>query len=292
MEYNRRFATPFRHSVATLLVGGMLALAPATHALSIDSEIAYTNDDNVTRAQRDSDILNDQFVSVSAGLTYVGWLNMNHRVIYRGFLRAEIYDKYDGLSNNTAGVNLNYQYRAAGTITAPTYGAFIKAAIAEYDSDLRDSNLYSAGVSWRKPFSDRITFTTILAGNVRDSDSTVFDTKEVSLLANVDYLIGSRWTLYLTLNYLDGDVVSTAVPGLAVVNAAEAINADDAFGGAAANRFAYRLDAQTNVVTLGTNISFGEQHSLDVSARWADSKATGGISYERRLFSAAYLIRF
>ncbi len=284
---------PLASSLAIVLL--WLSATPATHAAAFttDAEIAYTTDDNVTRAQYSADILKDQFISVTAGVNYLQWLNTNNRVIYRGFLRADEFSKYDKLSNVTAGVNVTYQYRESGAFLAPLYGIFFKSAIDEYKSNLRDSNLYSVGVSWRKPITDRISTTAVLSGNMRDSDSVVFDTKEVSLLLNGDYMLGSRWTVYLTYNYLKGDIVSTSVyttsPRLNFVDNAEVINADDAF---ASGAVAYRLNAQTNVVALGTNFKLAEKHSLDLSARYVTSHAAAGITYERTQFSLAYLARF
>jgi hypothetical protein len=274
----------------------LLVLASVCQAADFDAELGYTADDNVTRAEREIDILEDHFWAVSAGISLVRWINPNHRLVARGFLRGEQYDKYEGLSNASAGAQLTYQYRSSGEFTAPTFGVFVKTAIVEYDSELRDSNLYTLGASWRKPVTDRVTFFTQLSANVRDSDSTVFDTKETSVLANVDYSIGSRWTAYLTYNYLDGDIVSTVdasvSPVLYIINAAEAINADDAFPNTGASRTAYRLNATTNVVTFGTNFRISEQHSLDLSVRWAEAQADGGVEYERWLYTLAYLARF
>lgn len=289
-----RTKTPFRSLASFLCVALILPLSSVVHAaIAVDAEVAYTTDDNVTRAQHDSDILKDRFLSVTAGANYLWRLNPNHRVVFRGVLRAEDYDEYNGLSNISGGLHVTYQYRRSGAFSEPVYGAFAKGAISEYKSELRDSNLYSIGVSWRKPVTDRISFTAILSGNWRDSDSTVFDTQDISLLLNTDYTIGSRWTVYLTYNYLDGDITSTSVyttsPRLNFVNNADAINADDAF---ASGAVAYRLDAQTDVITLGTNFKLAERHSLDLSGRWIESKAKAGISYERLQFSLAYLVRF
>ena len=272
-------------------MAALLFCTPAPALPPIDLEAAFTYDDNVTRAERDSDILDDSFLSVQVGTSFLQWLNQNNRVIYRSFLRGEFYDKYDKLSNATAGVSATYQHRASGAFTSPTYGAFIRAAINEYDnSELRDSDLLSVGVSFRKPFTDRIVYTAQLSFNKRDSDSTVFDTSEVSLLQNLDYTLGDSWTMYFTYNYLDGDVTSTAVPWLAIVNVADAINADDAFGG---GLFAYRLDARTHVVTLGSNFRVNEKNSFDLSVRWVDSTAKAAdITYERWVVGLAYLTRF
>jgi hypothetical protein len=274
-----------------LCAAGAALFCSASYALPIDVETAINVDNNITRAERESDILDDRFLSIQLATSYLQWLNQNHRLIYRGFARGEFYDKYDKLSNVTAGVGATYQYRASGAFTEPTYGAFARVSIAEYKSDLRDSNLYTVGVSFRKPLTDRITYAAQLSYNKRDSDSTVFDTAEASLLQNLDYALGENWTMYFTHNYLAGDVVSTAIPYLKVVNAAETINADDAFE---RGRFAYRIDARTHVVTLGTNFRINEQNSLDLSVRWVQSTATEDkdITYERWIVGLAYLTRF
>ncbi len=289
------FAKTGNRFLSWLCVGALLTsywINTNTHAAVFDAEVAVTDDDNVTQAELDSDIKEDQFVSFGFSVSALKWFNANRRLVYRGFLNVESYDKYDGLSNIEVGGQLTYQYRASGAFSEPTLGAFIKGAIAEYDSDLRDSDLLTLGVSWRKPFTDRITYTAVLAAESRDSDSTVFDTEELSLLQNVDYILSRRWTLYLTYDYRDGDIVSTAAPSLRIVSAADAINADDAFGGAAANSFAYRLEGQTDVFTLGTNYKISEKRSLDISGRWIDASADDGISYDRQQISLAYLARF
>ena len=54
--------------------------AAAHAALPIDAELAYTYDDNVTRAQRDSDIFDDRFLSLQVGTSYLYWLNQKQDV--------------------------------------------------------------------------------------------------------------------------------------------------------------------------------------------------------------------
>lgn len=294
------FQQHFLPRAGALLLGALCVLAYSTssHAVAFDADVALTHDDNVTRAQRDEDILKDEFLAIGVGASHLQWLSTNHRMVYRGFLRGEKYNEVDGLTNASIGGQVTYQYRASGQFTSPTYAAFFKAAMNEFDSDMRDSNLYTLGVSLRKPVTDRITVFTSLSGNRRDSDSTAFDTNELSLIGNVDYSLGRGWTLYLTYNYLDGDIVSSintsAYGALPLINTllsvSDAVNVDDAFQNG--TWFVYRLDAKTNVVTLGTNVGVGEHHSFDFSARWIDSDAAGGISYKRRQVTLAYLVRF
>jgi hypothetical protein len=277
----------------TLLAACLMALCTAAPgAERFDLEVAFTADDNITRAQHSSDILEDNALSTAVGWNGHKQLGSASRLLYRLFARGEGWAEYDTLNNAAVGGNLTYQYRASGAFLAPTWALFAKAAVVEYNSELRDSNLYSLGASVRKAFTDRIGFAGIVSGNWRDSESEVFDNSEWSLLLNLDYVLTGRSTLYFTANALDGDVVSTAAPTLAIVTAAEVIEPDDAFGGAAANRFAYRLQARTSVVTLGFNFAIAENHSLDISARLVDSQAGDEIEYQRRLGTIAYLARF
>ena len=72
----------------------------------------------------------------------------------------------------------------------------------------------------------------------------------------------------------------------------EAIEPDDAFGGVAFNQFAYRLEANSNVITLGYNRIMTRSMSIDVSYRFIDSEAAGDVYYERQILRASLLGRF
>ena len=79
-----------------------------------------------------------------------------------------------------------------------------------------------------------------------------------------------------------------------IINAADAIEPDDAFGGIAVNQFAYRLDAVSHVVTLGYNAAISRNLSLDLSLRYVDSEATEDpfIYYDRSIVRASLVGRF
>lgn len=258
-------------------------------SFATDTQFAISADDNVTRAARASDIRDDRFATLSVGVNFKQPLSNHYRLTLRTFAQGEEYDDYSGLSNLGAGVSAQVQYRHTGTLLAPTFALFLKAATFNYDSSLRDSEVYQGGVSAQKGITDRITVTAIVAGVTRDSDSRVFDTRELSLLLNLDYRTLTFLTPYLTYNYLDGDIVASGAPWLKIINYAEEIQADDVFG---ANVFAYRLNARTHVATLGFNFAINDRNSVDVSGRIARSQADGDINYDRAILSAAYLFRF
>lgn len=261
--------------------------------LSVDGELGYAADDNVTRAARAHEILEDRFATLAAGVVWRQPFARHLRAVTRAFARYEGYEDFSELSNVAGGAALNLQFRPSGTLLAPTFALFGKAQIADYGSAMRDGYLYSWGVSLEKPLTDRIVTSVTLAANERDSKSEVFDTGEVSAALNLDYQFTRRVATYLGYQYLDGDIVSTASPfWLAIINEATAIQADDAFGGAAANRFAYRLEGETQLFTIGMNFSFDEHNAVDLSGRHAEAESDGGIRYKRTAVNLAYLLRF
>ena len=65
-------------------------------------------------------------------------------------------------------------------------------------------------------------------------------------------------------------------------------------GGIDSNQFAYRIDSNTAVITIGYNRIMTPDISLDFSARFVDSEAKddSDIYYERTIFRASLLGRF
>jgi hypothetical protein len=271
-----------------LVLLASLAGATSASAAGFDAEIAYTHDDNITRGSQELDILDDNKLSVRAGVVFPQAAGTNGRLLYRGFLQAEKYDQWEGLDNTALGVSVTYQYRPSAEFLAATYAGFVKAAEIDYDSELRDGRETRAGVSVQKPLTDRIALFVQLASNRHDADNDVFDSSEDSLLLNLDYQLTSRALLYLSANRLKGDIVSTVTWTTGSTWSYPVWAWDDVFPGWAS----YRFSARTQVWTLGINYMLNENNSIDLSARAADSEADWGITYERRLYTLAYLARF
>jgi hypothetical protein len=270
----------------------------AAQFLDFRVEAAYTYDDNVTRSEGAGNVLSDRFYTLSLNAGKSFQLTRHTRLVAGLFLGGDGYDKYDGLSRYFGGIQGEFQYRSSGEFDAATFGLFLKGSRDQYDSELRDGYRYTAGVRVLKPLTDRLDLFAALAYNKRDGKSTVFDADDYSARLNLDYRL-TRWsTVYLGGEYRNGDVISTARPSLALVTIAEAVVRDDAFTDA--ERLAYRIKADTVITTLGYNLAFGEQHSLDFSWRWVQSKAhdapafgaAGKPEYTVNHYSVAYLFRF
>ena len=288
-------------TVLSLVLGMILGSnsANADKMLGLGVEVSTTVDDNVTRGYGDGNVLSDKFlgVNISKGLHYP--FSPRTRVAVLGFVGLNGYFEYTDLSHYYAGAQGEFQYRPSGSFYAPTFALLARTAIEEYQSEVRDSYRSSAALSVRKPITDKLQLFGALTYNRRDGKSAVFDTSDIAIRVSSDFAVTRRNTVYLGLEYRDGDIVSTGRPSTAYTDIAEAIVLDDAFNDT--TRYAYKIDGSTWLLNLGYNFAINERHALDVSWRMANatpsavagaSAAAGRIHYTVNQFSLAYLVRF
>ena len=267
------------------------------------AEASWTSDSDVNRAPS-GDTLHDRILAVRVSASGAVPVSERTRFVLQGFAGTQRFGTFTGLSNNSVGTQGDFFFRSSGEYGAPTWGAFVRLAKEEYESNLRDGYRNAYGVTVLKPATDRILLSGALTLNTTDGKSAVFDTKNTALRGNADWSLG-RWdTVYLGAEYRKGDSVSTVCRNcdanrtLGFVNSATAIIQDDAFTDTV--RDAYRLKANTLIATLGYNHAFNEKQSFDVSWRRVQSQGQNPVSpatasdlrYTLNQFSAAYLARF
>jgi len=270
----------------------------AADGLRFRASADYTWDDNVNRATK-SNKLRDRFASASAGATLPLQLSPRFRLLLTGTLGGDSFHTYTGLTRGFAEFNGELQFRHSGQYTAPIWALFVKQGVDWYQSDLRDGYRTTAGLSVRKPVTDKIFLFGAASYIQHDGRSTVFDTKEWSLRGNVDYALAPRHTLYLGLEYREGDSVSSARPWLPLLDIAKATVQDDVFTNP--QLIAYRFEARTGLVTVGYNFAVAPRQSLDISYRGAYSRpkeqpssslTSDTIYYLDNQITLSYLIRF
>ncbi len=261
-----------RPAIAAALACALVWAPCATAALDdlrfrVTTDATY--DDNISRARND-DKLSDSFATLNLGASVPWQLTGSTRLVLAGNAGGEKFRRYDGLDRRYINLQGELQYRRSGQFSEPIWGVFVRHGKDWYDSSLRDGYRTSAGFSVRKPLTDRLFLFSALAYNQRDGRSKVFDTREVSLRANLDYSLTRRQTLYVGVEGRDGDIVSTARPWLAYLDIADAVVQDDVFTDTA--RFSYRLKAYTGIASIGYNFALGESTALDLSYRVAYSR--------------------
>ena len=257
-------------------------------------DLAAINDSNVRLAQNEIDIRNDAIFS--ATLNARGGIPLDSFTIwnYGASATYNSFSTFDGLNNIDFNFNTKYRFALASGFTSPIYSLGLKIGGVEYDTEMRDATVMSLSADLNKWITNTINMTAGWAFKTQESKSEAYDTSENRLFVNFDTNFSKTDLVYTTLTYITGDVVSSASPTLAIINAADAIEPDDAFGGITTNQFAYRLDAETFVITLGYNKILNQSLSIDVSARIVDtvSSVDSDIGYERTLLRASLLGRF
>ena len=293
-DYSRRFLAAAIVCAAFWAPPVSADLQGLRYQLAVDA----TYDDNISRATEDEKLY-DSFGTLNLGASLPWSLSYTSRLVLNANVGGETFLRYSGLNRLYANLQVEYQYRNSGQFSEPIWGVFLRHGADAYESYLRDGFRTSAGITFRKPVTDKIFLFSALAYSQRDGRSTVFDTKEVSLRANLDYSLSRRQTLYFGLEGRDGDIVSTALPKLAYFDIADAVVRDDVFTDP--QRYSYRIQAYTGIATLGYNFAFGERASLDLGGRVAYSRphdqppsvvTTETIDYVDYQVTLSLLIRF
>jgi uncharacterized protein YhjY with autotransporter beta-barrel domain/mono/diheme cytochrome c family protein len=262
--------------------------------LMMSASLAY--DSNVTRASDTLDIKSDTIYGVSASKALSFTVSKFTRLKLSGFIDTEQFRTYSGLGHISGGGEGEFMYRTSADFDASTFGIFARFTDDAYESTLRNGTRTSAGLTLRKPLTDRISFFAAVAGNERRANTEVFNTKDASARANFDYAISMGQTFYLTGEYRKGDIVSTGQPSLKVVDMSTVFVKDDVF--TATPHYDYRMKGRTALLTLGYNYSLGSKDSMDISWRGVRSSPdftpdyATPASYLDNQYSIAYLMVF
>jgi FimV-like protein len=257
-------------------------------------DLSIVDDDNVRLAQNKEDIRADR--SLSATLRVKGGKTLDSFSIfnYGASVTFNKQETFDTLDNYQIEANTRYRFALSSGFTAPIYTLGARIGGQEFDSEMRDATFLELSADLNKWITNTINMTLGMGLHGRESKSEVFDTSDARIFINFDTNFSRQSLVYTTLTFITGDTVSSATPSLGIVNVADAIEPDDAFGGVDTNQFAYRLKANTVVLTLGYNHIFTPDLSLDLSARYVESEARddSSISYDRTILRASLLGRF
>lgn len=278
----------------TLIVSACLLCASVTHAGSdvfIDFESSLSADDNVTRADENSDIENDVFFTVAGSGGYKLFQGRASSLVGKVLIQVNQASNHSGLSNAVIAGKLIYNFSFSRQFGAPWFAVDASYGVTEFDSFMRDSNIFRTTATMGMQIDDVTSMRLGLALKDRDAENSVFDTQNASLFLNLDWAMSKFNIVYFTYKYEVGDTFSSAAsPGLTVIDASSSIVLeDDVF----TNMNSYRLDAVTSFITLGYNRVNNLHSSFDFSARYLESEADDvDLAYEGLSLRFSYFRRF
>ena len=280
------------HYIAAVIICAQSYTSFAGDDTFVEVDASLGLDDNVTRADVDSDIEYDTFVSLAATLGYEAWRGESGQLVLNASLETEQFLDFSGLTNYSVSGAATYTFGFSAGFGAPWFALNAKYRVTEFDSELRDSDFSSVTATMGKRIDDRTDMRIGIGAQSRDSDGRAFDNDNSFGFINIDFSVAPKRTLYVTYRYQAGDTFSTASPAnisLAVLNEAGLANeADDVFSG----KRSYRLDATTHLVTIGYNRALDLESAYDISARYLTSETDVELDYQDLMVRVSYFRRF
>lgn len=296
----------FSERCALLIIGGVLLAASVGNAQAgwvLDGEATAVYDSNVSRAERDRDILKDESLLGNVSLAWRTQPGNTTAVSLRGFVEGEAFNEITTLGRTSSGGQAVLRWQPVLGFMKPVYQFSATAQLDDYNVDQRDSLVYTVQAFASQRVNDRIMAAYGIEGVQRRSEGTVFDTSNARAFLNADFMLNKTWSAYGAYSYLRGNTFSSAqlafcdgTPAsdiFGLVSASEAIEQDEAFNSVFCGTWvAYRLDADTHSLTLGVNKAFSHSLSADLSVQGVDVRAEGDNNYQRMLVRAGLLARF
>jgi hypothetical protein len=290
--------------IALLLAAPAAAFQPWT----FDAELGAGYDSNPRNASNGEDEA-QSLVRAGGGITREVRFTPYTALQLRAALAAEHNLDYDQLSHARLDTRARLLFKPGGGFHVPLVAGWVSLGGRDFGSGIRDSYDYRGGIYVMEPVTTQLAVRLEAMASQRDSASRVFDLRETAFSANVDWALASWLTAYAGYRHGSGDIVVTALGGdvdpksyhLYLVGPAAAAERDDAYPDDDDDSddeddtddwLAYRLDATTQVITLGFNVPLAPDVALDVQGQNATAELDSGYSYDRTLGAVTLLLRF
>ena len=170
----------------------------AENVFNIDASLAYSGDANLNRAAADNLKLDDSDVAANAGVNFSSKLSQHAIIRYLASVRYVSFSEYDGLDHAEFRAGISYKNKPELSFGGLTYIIDVNSYLVDYETDIRDSNIVTAGLTLSRWFTDRLLVRTGVQAKYRDSDSRVFDTRDYRLFVNADLHVSNQGTMYAT----------------------------------------------------------------------------------------------
>lgn len=284
-----------RNYFSVLLLFSFPAATLAATPLQTDVSAGFTYEDNVNRAFQDPYIKTDRILSVDGNLSYRLPVNNISYFSLKGTLEINHYSEFSRLSNNRVGVEASYHFRPFSGYSATSFKVLAGYQRRYYDSDQRDGSAINLELGLSKRLTDMLT---LRAGYIREDidaeeSQGVFDAENNRLYIDLDLKAGQNNTVYATLGYFDGNLVSTAPYVAGTVYDVWVI--DDAYlqlGNTPTPWWAYKFTGTANTYRLGDYYAIDSKQGIDGSLFYYDSESDSGTKYTGVIYNISYMYRF
>jgi hypothetical protein len=265
---------------------------------TVDGELARSYDDNLSRAQRESDIVRDHALQARGALGRLFVLAQGDLAL-RVEARAARHDDISGLDHYALGLGAGWRRKLAIGLTAPWIAADAALSREAYEQNLRDGERSSLSATLGKRFDERFEASLGAAYDRRSQRRDLasvpgipgrpFSLQGRSLFAKASYAFSTRGLAFARIAARSGDVVSSTRRNLQIFRESADIANDPAFG---PDFIAYKLTgARTRSGSLGVSWALGRRSALEATLARDLTKARAGLQYDGNLYSFAFVYR-
>ena len=142
---------------------------------TIDVDSTVVNDSNISRADKQRDIVSDKSGVLNIGVAWTKMIDTKLALTLRGFAEAEHFKVIDKLDRETVGIQALVRWQNYIGYTAPVYQISLSSQNDHYKVHQRDSDVFTLQASVAKRLTDSITLNYGVEGMLRNSDGSVFD---------------------------------------------------------------------------------------------------------------------
>jgi hypothetical protein len=266
----------------------------------LQAEVLYI--DNLTRSEHARDAREDS----AAMLKAKGGVHLQPGdytgLTLGGTVTRTQFRRHAGLSNFEVGLDAVVTHKFGLGERRPVLSAGFGIARNEYNLGIRDAWIHRADLMLRRRVTERLSFNGGLQYEKRDGDHDVrrttlaiprsgaaWDIAAWSVLINAELDLDEATWASAGYRFQDGDVVSTAMSYLKILNSATAITLDPQFG---PSRVAYRIPARTHVLTLDVNRAVLQAGTIYFGFEYQDTHGVNGIDYTAGLLRSGFLYSF
>ena len=251
-------------------------------------DLKFINDSNPAKAEFDRDI--DQASSFLGRLTGNLYSNsgradesVNSGFSINGSASYEHNADIEGLGESRYRASADWFRESKQGFASPFVRVGLGLGYIDSETQRRDGVVLDVGTSVN--FQPTNFFDSTLGAQlaVTDAETNVFDTTKATFFATANFSPFPRLVLRTGFRYVVGDEVSTATPTINIVNNAQFVEPDEAFGGAPNERFAYLIGANSAIAEAGFGYGITGSVQANLLYRFVSTQADGDITYDRSM---------
>jgi len=296
-------APGFRARIASRCALGLLIVLAHTRAFAdweVDGSAGALYDDNLTRAANAPDERAAGAATVNASAVSFVPLAGSDGVTLTLYGRAELFDRYHGLTNLTVGGIAAYRHKFGIGNVAPWVAISVDGSYDNFRDDLRTSSRLDIRGETGKRFSEQLDASVGLYYERRyDShgepvvpgiSGKVFDLRGQGAFMRAGYAATNELYFDARAGVRRGDVESTSQQSLPIFLASSAIASDPVWGDP--NLYAYRLRGTTSTGDLTASYATSTQSSVDIVYRYGFTRAAQSLEYTTNAIFLTFDYRF